>query len=307
MAPAALCALLSLVPVASAFQMGARPASRTESALFSLAPAADVSFPAADFGKNLEISRLKTQVAQLAASMDRGQVRYKYAEAYEDKAEVMMTILDKLIQHPGARAIPSELSALDGEWELLYTSVKHGIFRSSPFFMAIEEAYDDANLSELFFRLHELQTCSWGISTVGRVAQIWDSSDKMMYSEFDTSLFGLTTLPIIGWFKLLPTFGGCVRTESRVTSDEIGEDGTVWLEVELTRAREVPGLPPMPIVGNRVYDVRVPVGSMWDLLPWNKTKAKCRVQIKYLDDDFRIAADRYGQLFVYTRPVVPRP
>jgi hypothetical protein len=27
--------------------------------------------------------------------------------------------------------------------------------------------------SELFFKLHELQTCSWGASQIGRVAQVY--------------------------------------------------------------------------------------------------------------------------------------
>ena len=56
----------------------------------------------------------------------------------------------------------------------------------------------------LFFRLHELQTCSWGISKVGRVAQRIDATSHYLYSEFDTSIFSLTVIPIVGWFKLLP-------------------------------------------------------------------------------------------------------
>lgn len=118
--------------------------------------------------------------------------------------------------------------------------------------------------SELFFKLHELQTCSWGVSQIGRVAQVhtltnanactftgaayerkcmcihaswvlqrapkqslgpdWirtpfnpqmrpqniDLQAGELLSEFDSILFGLTTVPIIGWFKLLPTFGGRV-------------------------------------------------------------------------------------------------
>ena len=108
-------------------------------------------------------------------------------------------------------ALPTELSALDGEWELIFTNVAHGIFRSSPFFLAIEEAYrrdGEPDKAQLFFRLHELQTCSWGISKIGRVAQTIDSSTGMLYSEFDTNLLSLTSLPVIGFWKLLPTFGG---------------------------------------------------------------------------------------------------
>ena len=32
---------------------------------------------------------------------------------------------------------------LDGEWELVFSTVKHGIFRSSPFFLAVQEAFGD--------------------------------------------------------------------------------------------------------------------------------------------------------------------
>ena len=45
--------------------------------------------------------------------------------------------------------LPTNLAALDGEWELVFTSVKHGIFRSSPFFLAIQEAFDYAEEKEV--------------------------------------------------------------------------------------------------------------------------------------------------------------
>ena len=80
--------------------------------------------------------------------------------------------------------LPTELSALDGEWELAFTNVAHGIFRSSPFFLAIEDAYTRAGApdkAQLFFKLHELQTCSWGISKIGRVAQRIDASEGLLY------------------------------------------------------------------------------------------------------------------------------
>ena len=77
--------------------------------------------------------------------------------------------------------------------------------------------------ANLFFKLHELQTCSWGTSKIGRVAQRIDSKAGYLYSEFDTSIFSLTVIPILGWFKLLPTFGGCVVTASTAEYKEGGE------------------------------------------------------------------------------------
>ena len=107
----------------------------------------------------------------------------------------------------------------------------HGIFRSSPFFLAIQQAYANDGVpekAELFFRLHELQTCSFGISKIGRVAQTIDAKKGYLYSEFDTNLLSLTALPVIGFWKLFPTFGGCVITAC-----------TVALEGDTLQARSV--------------------------------------------------------------------
>merc|ERR1719310_812823 len=181
--------------------------------------------------------------------------------------------------------LPSTLDALDGEWELVFTDVAHGIFRSSPFFLAIQQAYA-ANAeppapekAELFFRLHELQTCSWGISKIGRVAQTIKASEGMLYSEFDTNLLSPTTIPVIGFWKLLPTFGGCVITAS---SAALNGD-KIEMEVQYTTSRPVPGLSglrPLPgewgkKVAEWIWNLRVPVGAVWELLPWNKGPPKC--------------------------------
>ena len=155
--------------------------------------------------------------------------------------------------------------------------------------------------ANLFFKLHELQTCSWGVSKVGRVAQRIDSKSNYIYSEFDTSLLSLTVIPILGWFKLLPTFGGCVVTASKCTLEE---NGKLAMEVDYTTSRKVPGLAGL---GKWIWSVKVPVGTVWKILPWNKGRAPtCSVDVKYLDEDFRIVQDIDGELFVYTRPVVPR-
>jgi len=149
--------------------------------------------------------------------------------------------------------------------------------------------------------LHELQTCSWGISKIGRVAQRIDPETKYLYSEFDTSIFSLTVIPILGWFKLLPTFGGCVVTAATC---EMGDNGRLNMIVDYTTSRPVPGLSGL---GEWIWSVKVPVGSIWKLLPWNKGRnASCSVHVRYIDDDFRIVEDKDGDMFVYSRPVVPR-
>lgn len=259
----------------------------------------------------LSIEQLKAQVLQLGCALDRGQAYNPTSGAYYSG---VMLAAKKKVQELVSRAdpdvhIPKTLKDIEGEWELVFTTVPHGIFRSSPFFLAIQEAFQYAedtkafgqDKANLFFKLHELQTCSFGISKVGRVAQRIDPESGYIYSEFDTSIFSLTVIPILGWFKLFPTFGGCVITASTC---EMLEGGKLAMTVDYTTSRKVPGLSGL---GEWIWSVKVPVGFIWKLLPWNKGRAaNCSVDIVYCDNDFRIARDLDGELFVYTRPIVSR-
>lgn len=164
-----------------------------------------------------------------------------------------------------------------------------------------QEAYTQAGFPEkakLFFKLHELQTCSWGVSKVGKVAQVIDAERGLFVSEFDTSLFSLTTIPLVGWFKLLPTFGGTVVTVSNVT---MAEDAVLRLEVDYTTSRPVSGLRGL---GGFIWNQKVPVNTIWKMLPWNRGQAPtATIKVRYADGDFRVMEDLDGELFVYTRPV----
>ena len=118
---------------------------------------------------------------------------------YLDRMEVARSKVIDLISL--APPIPQQLQDIDGEWELVFSTVPHGIFRSSPFFLAIQESFylgGEPEKANLFFKLHELQTCSFGISKVGRVAQYVDAKKEILISEFDTSIFSLTVIPILG-------------------------------------------------------------------------------------------------------------
>jgi hypothetical protein len=253
---------------------------------------------------NPSVLEAKMQILQLGAALDRGQMynptsgtQYKKTmDVARSKIQALTTIgtgKDKTLEN------------IDGEWELVLATVPHGIFRSSPFFLAIQQAYSDAGEPDkalLFFKLHELQTMSWGISKIGRVAQTIRASEGMLDSAFDTSIFSLTVIPFLGWAKMLPTFGGCVITESKVKMDE---DGTMNLEVDLTRAKPVEGLNTLP--GGIGVDTKVPVGAVWKLLPWNKGRAAtAKLYLRYVDDDLRVMQDIDGEYFVYSRPVVTR-
>eukprot|EP00607_Mallomonas_marina_P008231 CAMPEP_0182416870 /NCGR_PEP_ID=MMETSP1167-20130531/1247_1 /TAXON_ID=2988 /ORGANISM="Mallomonas Sp, Strain CCMP3275" /LENGTH=213 /DNA_ID=CAMNT_0024590003 /DNA_START=254 /DNA_END=892 /DNA_ORIENTATION=+ len=205
-------------------------------------------------------SKIKGQILQLGAALDRGQAYNPTSgEYYKDRMDVAIQKVKELISQ--SPVLPSSLDALDGEWELVFSSVPHGIFRSSPFFLAIQEAYakegpEGADKAQLFFKLHELQTCSWGASKVGRVAQYFNSTTGTMASEFDTSIFSMTVIPVFGWFKLLPTFGGCVITMSKVMLSE----NRLEFEVDYTTSKAVKGLNGL---GDFVFDKKVPVGPIW--------------------------------------------
>jgi hypothetical protein len=254
------------------------------------------------------LEKRKAQLLQLGASLDRGQAYNPTSgEYYKERMQVAEQKIEAFLQ-ANPDNIPTSMDQIKGEWELVLSTVKNGIFRSSPFFLAIQESYDYAEEKEsfgmkkadLFFKLHELQTCSWGASKIGRVAQ-W-ITDDYLYSEFDTSIFSLTVIPILGWWKLLPTFGGCVVTAAKA---ELNQGGVLQMKVDYTTVRPVPGLSGL---GSWIWDVKVPVGAIWKLLPWNKGReADCKVFVRYVDSDFRIVQDASGDFFVYTHPVVSRP
>jgi len=180
---------------------------------------------------------LKFQLLQLGAALDRGQsYNPTSGEYYKERMDATKDKIETLVSL--APPSPKSLKDISGEWELVVTTVPNGIFRSSPFFLAIQEAFrlgGEPEKAALFFKLHELQTCSWGISKIGRVAQFIDAENGLLYSEFDTSIFALTTIPILGWFKLLPTFGGCVVTVSEAKLN--ATTGSIDMEVEYTTGR----------------------------------------------------------------------
>ena len=296
-------ALLAQGPAPSALRRAAtsalrRPAAAVESSRYTLFKGAD------------ELTALKAQVLQLGAALDRGQAYNPTSgEYYRETFEIARKKVKELVgMQP--RPLPTDLKAIAGEWELVFTTVPHGIFRSSPFFLAVQEAFEYAKeplafgqpKANLFFKLHELQTCSWGVSKIGRVAQNIDADQGILYSEFDTSIFSLTVIPILGWFKLLPTFGGCVITVAKAS---MTDKHVIEMEVDYTTSKPVKGLSGL---GSFIWSIKVPVGAVWKLLPWNKGRpANCSVTLKYLDDDMRIVEDIDGELFVYTRPVASRP
>ena len=240
---------------------------------------------------------LKALIYQIAAVTDRGQrLNAMIAPMYRNK----MVEMNKLVENILPLSDEINQSSIEGEWELIYSSVE--LFRSSPFFLAIEKALDDKSKSDLFFKLHLLQVGSFGLSTVGRVGQSLNFNKGEMISTFDTTIFGLTTIPILGWFKLLPTFGGRVITSA--TSLQL-KDNILSMELEKTKVSEIDGLGKIPFFESILMERWYPVKTVWKLLPWNKENPNCELRVIYVDKNLRITRDMYGALFVYIRPSIP--
>ena len=239
---------------------------------------------------------IKKKIYQIAAITDRGQRLNPFvANMYQEKLQEM----DQLIKDLEKQNSEITEKKLSGEWELIYSTVE--LFRSSPFFLAIEKALNNEFKSNLFFKLHQLQVGSFGLSTIGRIAQNIDFEKKEFISTFDTIIFGLTTIPILGWFKLLPTFGGRVIT----LSDELNlKDNFLKMNLKKTKVSKVEGLNKIPIFSKLLMDRWYPVKEVWEKLPWNKEIPSCEVSVIYLDEEIRIMKDLYGSIFIYIKPTI---
>ena len=241
----------------------------------------------------LEKKEIKEKIYKISAKTDRGQRLNKLiAPMYQENLKEIRSLTKELI------AFNSEINEekLNGDWELIFSDVE--LFRSSPFFLAIEKALNNQKRSDLFFKLHQLQVCSFGLSTIGKVSQKINFTKREFISTFDTTIFGLTTIPIFGWFKLLPTFGGRVIT----LANEISLNKNVLkMTLQKTKVSEVEGLKRIPIFSNLLMEKWYPVKNIWEKLPWNSNEPSLEVFIKYLDEDMRIIEDIYGSIFVYVR------
>ena len=241
----------------------------------------------------LEKKKIKEKIYKISAKTDRGQRLNKLiAPMYQENLKEIRSLTKELI------AFNSEVNEekLNGDWELIFSDVE--LFRSSPFFLAIEKALNNQKRSDLFFKLHQLQVCSFGLSTIGKVSQKINFTKREFISTFDTTIFGLTTIPIFGWFKLLPTFGGRVIT----LANEISLNKNVLkMTLQKTKVSEVEGLKRIPIFSNLLMEKWYPVKYIWEKLPWNSNEPSLEVFIKYLDEDMRIIEDIYGSIFVYVR------
>ncbi|CAM9109116.1 unnamed protein product [Sphacelaria rigidula] len=282
---------------------------------------------------NEEAEGMRSKILQLAALTDRGGMACSgISNAYLKTKDDMRYLVDQLSQiQPVARPLTG--AQLSGRWELVYTTVE--LFRASPFFQMVEAGYDDPEKSDLFFKLHQLQTGSWGISRIGRVTQLvdlvksgsleeepladaedtvvaGDGSGKealvakagggsgSLESEVDLILLPLTTIPLVGFWKLLPTFGGCIATKAYCSLSGDNNE-VVELKVESTQLKAVEDVPLLPLAGSFFEGKEFPTGQVAKTILGNVPVTKQTVV--YIDDGMRVMQDKAGQLFIYTRPL----
>jgi hypothetical protein len=96
----------------------------------------------AGIASGTSLDRMKAQVLQSGAALDRGQAYNPTSGSYyQESMKTARSKIENLLEAAPDK-IPSKLEEMEGEWELVLSTVPHGIFRSSPFFLAIQESYE---------------------------------------------------------------------------------------------------------------------------------------------------------------------
>ena len=89
--------------------------------------------------------KIKNKIYKLSALTDRGQRLNKLiSPIYLEK----LTEINKLINDLKDYSDPISEELISGDWELIFSNVE--LFRSSPFFLAIEMALNNKKNSDLF-------------------------------------------------------------------------------------------------------------------------------------------------------------
>mmetsp|Transcript_47781 Transcript_47781/g.144496 ORF Transcript_47781/g.144496 Transcript_47781/m.144496 type:complete len:365 (+) Transcript_47781:222-1316(+) len=321
-------AILASVQVACAFAFTYRPSSNhghfahrsecrkdwrlasSEEDVFELA-ADDAAFPS-DSAEKLEINgdiatlkvngdasagsdeakraSLTNGLLRVAASSDRGQFD---TSLQKDKIASIVSNLEAL----NPTTCPAESSAMEGTWELLYSSTQ--LFRSSPFFMAgraVCETEEQAKQYDWFCDMHR---AALAISTIGKVRQII-SSDRMT-SEFEVKVGAVPFLSDFTPLKYsggLPfTVEGAIVSSADITPTDSGEGWEIFMDTVEIKGSNIPLL-------RQALDAGIKLGSrdLGSFLEENLSgysNPRPVFKTTYLDEHIRISKDQDGKLFVY--------
>ena len=112
--------------------------------------------PTPAFGKTFgdDVSKLKAAIFHFGATLDRGQgFNPTTGEQYKDRMDRAVSAVEALCATGTPDVTPEKLK---GRWELVFSSVPHGIFRSSPFFEAIYDSYETVHESNCHGAIHPI-------------------------------------------------------------------------------------------------------------------------------------------------------
>ncbi|CAM9907824.1 unnamed protein product [Hapterophycus canaliculatus] len=117
-------------------------------------------------------------------------------------------------------------------------------------------------------------------------------------SEVDLIILPLTSIPLVGFWKLLPTFGGCIATKAKcsLTGDN---NQVVQLVVESTKLKAVKDVPLLPLAGPLFEGMEFPTGEVAKKVVGSVPVTKQTVV--YIDDSLRVMEDKAGELYIYAR------
>ena len=147
---------LSIFSVGESFSSSHSKSCRSQISQLSSTASAWFSTTNDEDTKANSAEKVKAQILQLGAALDRGQSYNPTSGSYyEESMNTARSKIEELLEVSEDK-IPSTMAEMDGEWELVFSTVPHGIFRSSPFFLAIQESYEYAEeqgASLLLFRV----------------------------------------------------------------------------------------------------------------------------------------------------------
>jgi len=248
-----------------------------------------------------EKNKLLQKMLMLASSTDRGQF------ASPSQKQSMQDMISQLESHASSTTIssdeevyanPTETTAINGTWELLYSSTQ--LFGSSPFFMAgrsVCKTQEEADRYDWFCDMHR---AALAISEIGKVRQI--IGNGRMVSEFEVRA---GAVPFIGDFTPFQYAGGLpfAITGAIVSSADIEatNGGTAWEifmdQVEI-KGSNVPLLRSILDKENVALQSRK-LGSFLEENVESYSNPKPIFTTTYLDNDIRISRDEDGKVFVY--------
>eukprot|EP00611_Tribonema_gayanum_P031365 TRINITY_DN9051_c0_g1_i1.p1 TRINITY_DN9051_c0_g1~~TRINITY_DN9051_c0_g1_i1.p1 ORF type:complete len:305 (-),score=85.86 TRINITY_DN9051_c0_g1_i1:192-1040(-) len=274
-----LLAVAVLLPLSYSFVVPAAPIARRSCALRSTSEwsypsdseyeVVDRQTPNAQADNPALRDSIKKEIMLLAATTNRGQL------ASDDEKS---TVSDLVYQLEALNPTPvtNDDVAIGGTWELIFSDVQP--FRSSPFFMAVGELFqDDRSRGETAFALHRAATAN---GEIGRVRQMISGSE--LTSEVDLRVGLLSGVPF--------SLSGTVVSRAKITPLDTDSFGVVATTTTLKNSNVLPFL-------NEAVDV--PVEQAFTAI--RGSAPEVRLSTYYLDSDFRVSRTPDEHYFIYTR------